>query len=247
MKKRIIISVMAASFMITALAGCGAAQKTEAASSVETVKSAADSHDLDDDECLIFHVISIDGDQLTGDMYHQEKIEASAVENAKVGDILYSEDGTEFRAVDFEEANETIQYTSVEDLKADAVPGDIRWKNFLLYGNEDKSIYSLEKEEDAPYYNVSYLFTEGTLEKLIADNLTYTIPDDASITLQVFVNDQDGISQLTTETMTGKEFTTNDLPEWSENAPKYYMLNGMIGNATVSGDKLVSFSQIYRP
>lgn len=199
----------------------------------------------DNDNNLYMAVKEFDETSLTGDLYHNERINAKYVDEATEGDNLYSINGTQFTAVSFEDVNKEIEYATDEEFKKDVV-GKSRFDGFLVKNSDDDFYYALEKEEYAEEYDVVPMLNEGHVRKLLEENVTFTIKENCEITLQKFVNDGD-FDNLESEYIIGRELDWDSYPNWSENAKEYYLTNDMLVAISVIDGELYNILQIYVP
>lgn len=199
----------------------------------------------DNDNNLFMQVKSFDETSLTGDIYREEKIKAEYVDNADIGNIIYSVNGTQFTVVSFEEVNKELAYGTDEEFKWDVV-GSSRFDSFLVKCSDDDFYYALEKGEYDQEYKVVTMMNEGNLRKLIEENVTFKIKEDCEITLQKFVKDGD-FSNLEQEYLLGREFKGDAYPGWSADAEEYYMTTEMLVAIGAVDGELYYIHQIYVP
>lgn len=201
----------------------------------------------DNDNNLLMQVTKFDEKSLTGDIYREERIRATDVENAKIGDNIFSVNGTQFTAVSFEDVNKEIEYATNEEFKADVLTPS-RYSKFLVKGGDDDFYYALEKQDYEELYTVVPMMAEGTERKLIEKNVTFTIKDNCEITLQKFVKGEpDSGDTLTEEYLLGREFKGDNYPDSMQDADEYYMTNGMLVWLGAVDGELYNFVQVYVP
>ncbi|SEA49928.1 hypothetical protein SAMN02910384_01652 [Pseudobutyrivibrio sp. ACV-2] len=201
----------------------------------------------DNDNNLLMQVTKFDEKSLTGDIYREERIRATDVENAKIGDNIFSVNGTQFTAVSFEDVNKEIEYATDEEFKADVLTPS-RYSKFLVKGGDDDFYYALEKQDYEELYTVVPMMSEGTVRKLIEKNVTFAIKDNCEITLQKFVKGgPDSGDTLTEEFLLGREFKGDNYPDSMQDVDEYYMTNGMLVWLGAVDGELYNFVQVYVP
>lgn len=201
----------------------------------------------DNDNNLLMQVTKFDEKTLTGDIYREERIKAEAVENAEIGDNIFSVNGTQFTAISFEDANKAIEYATNEEFKADVLTPS-RYSKFLIKGGDDDFYYALEKQDYEELYTVVPMMEQGTVKKLIEKNVTFAIKDNCEITLQKFVKGgPDSGDTLTEEFLLGREFKGNNYPDSMQDVDEYYMTNGMLVWLGAVDGELYNFVQVYVP
>lgn len=195
------------------------------------------------DNTLLMQVSSYDKTSLTGDLYREEKIKEEFVDGAVEGDILSSVNGTAFTVVSFEEVNKELEYGTDDEFKQDVV-GTTRFDKFLVRSSDDDFYYALQKEDYETSYKVVSLMTEGTVKKLIAKDVTFSIKEDCVIVLLKFVlNDESG--ELKEDYIIGREFDPESYPGWSEDATEYYLSSDMLVSISVVDNELSCIVQQY--
>ncbi|WP_026653457.1 hypothetical protein [Butyrivibrio proteoclasticus] len=202
----------------------------------------------ENDTNLYMQVTSCDETSLTGDLYRQERIKKDYVEGAEEGSILYSENGTPFEAVSFEDANKDIQYGTDELFKEDVVGSEesLRFSDYVLKSSDDNSYYALAKEDYDELYSVVPLFTEGNIMKLIEQNVTFKIKENCEMIILKFVESGEP-SGIVEEYLVGREFQGSNYPGWSEGATEYYLNSSMLMSIGVIDDELYAAVQVYVP
>ncbi len=200
----------------------------------------------DNDNNLYMYVSNCDTTTLTGNLFRKEIINKENVENAEVGSLIFSVNGTQYKVVSFEDVKEAIGYSSsVEDFIKD-VAGISRIADFLVQDTEDNSYYALEKRNYDDNYKVVAMMHEEDIMKRIEDNVTFKIKENCEITLQKFVSDGENMN-LEEEYLIGREFKGTDYPSWSAAAEEYYMTDGMLVTIGVIDGELYNIVQIYVP
>lgn len=242
LKMKRFAGLLTVAVIMTAVAGCGKAE------SGPKEQTAAEGEAQAIDDALYLMTYSIDGEKVTGEFYHNERILKDVADKAQAGDTMSTVDGTEVKAVSFEDANEEIGFDSAEELKADATPaGGNRIDKFLVRTEGDDGWYfALELDDGGKWYNVVGMLVDDILRTPVGDGeVTLTIPDDARIGLLVYHADvTEGIG---TEWMTGKEFKTREFPDWTPEAEDYYIIEQMYGRVVVNGSEIEEFEQIFLP
>ena len=190
-------------------------------------------------------VKKFDETTLTGDLYREEKIKTEYVDNAEENSYIFSENGTQFSVVSFEEVNKELEYGTDEEFKKDVI-GSSRFDRFLVKCNDDGVYYALEKEDYEPVYHVVYMLNEGNVRKLIEENVSFKIKENCDIYLQKFVDDGE-FANLEEEYIVGREFKGDNYPGWSADAKEYYMTSDMLVALGVIDGELYNFNQIYVP
>lgn len=199
----------------------------------------------DNDNSLLMQVKSFDEKSVTGDTYREERIGKNYIEKAAVGGNVFSSNGTPFTVTSFEEANKELGYGTDEEFKQDVV-GSTRFDKFLVKCGDDDSYYALEKEDYEDSYKVVSMMTDETLKKCIEKDVTFSIKENAEITLLKFV-EVDDVGHLESVFITGREFEGDNYPGWSEDASEYFMTDGMLIAVSVVDGELYNFVQIYVP
>lgn len=199
----------------------------------------------DNDNNLYMQVKSFNENSFTGDLCREERIKKEYVESAEIGSNIFSVNGTQYTAVSFEDANKELEYDTDETFKKDVV-GTTRFDGFLVKCSDDDFYYALEKEDYAEEYTVVQLFEEGKQRKTIEENVTFNIKEDCEIYLYKEV-EKDGIGNIETEYIIGREFKGDNYPGWSENAKEYYMTGNMLMAIGVVDGELYNAVQVYIP
>ena len=199
----------------------------------------------DNDNNLYMQVKSFNENSFTGDLCREERIKKEYVESAEIGSNIFSVNGTQYTAVSFEDANKELEYDTDETFKKDVV-GTTRFDGFLVKCSDDDFYYALEKEDYAEEYTVVQLFEEGKQRKTIEENVTFNIKEDCEIYLQKVV-EKDGIANIESEYIIGREFKGDNYPGWSENAKEYYMTGDMLMAISVVDGELYNAVQVYIP
>ena len=199
----------------------------------------------DNDSNLYMIVKKFDETTLTGDLYREEKIKTEYVDNAEENSYIFSENGTQFSVVSFEEVNKELEYGTDEEFKKDVI-GSSRFDRFLVKCNDDGAYYALEKEDYDPTYHVVNMLNEGNVRKLIEENVSFKIKENCEIYLQKFVDDGE-FANLEEEYIVGREFKGDNYPGWSADAKEYYLTSDMLVALGVIDGELYNFNQIYVP
>ena len=199
----------------------------------------------DNDNNLYMQVKSFNEKSFTGDLCREERIKKEYVESAEIGSNIFSVNGTQYTAVSFEDVNKELEYDTDETFKKDVV-GTTRFDGFLVKCSDDNFCYALEKEDYAEEYTVVQLFTDGNQRKIIEENVTFNIKEDCEIYLQKVV-EKDGIANIESEYIIGREFKGDNYPGWSENAKEYYMTGDMLMAISVVDGELYNAVQVYIP
>ena len=271
MKTKIITLLLTTVLTASMISGCGNTAVEDSVTETATVESAENTTDAkepaadstiaesttaedagsdavmnyENDSNLFMQVKSFDESSFTGDLCREEKITQEDVDSAQTGSDLYSINGTQFTVVSFEDVNKEIEYDTDEVFKNDVV-GSTRFDGFLVKCADDGFSYALQKEESESEYLVVPLFEEGVLRKTVEENVTFSIKENCEICLQKFV-EKDGITNLETETITGREFKGDNYPGWSEGATEYYLTSDMLMAISVTDGALDKAIQVYIP